>query len=124
MVFNHHREPFYRGIHGRAFRYCPRFEHTLHLEPEIVVKSACIVFLNHKNELFALCFAPGRLRRFVKGALLLVGGESHAEFLINFYAKRGVLPLPYNPSSTRYKILSYSLHTASDIAISHVLVDE
>jgi hypothetical protein len=64
MILGHHREAFDRRVVRRPLRNCPRFEHPLHLQTEVVVEVRGVVFLDDEDgELRFLRFSAGRLRR-------------------------------------------------------------
>jgi len=64
MILSHHRQALDRRVVRRTFRHCPRFEHSLHLQSEVVVEMRGGVFLDDEDrQLRLLRLAAGRLRR-------------------------------------------------------------
>ena len=48
MIFNLNGQMFLSLFPRQPFRHRPRFQHAVHLEPEIVVEPARVVFLNYE----------------------------------------------------------------------------
>src|SRR5207245_9274769 len=81
MIFDFDREMFLALLPGQTFRKRPRFEHTLHLQTEVVMQSARVVFPNCKStgaaHLFWQWFPAARLGRLRTIPLRLVLLQAH-----------------------------------------------
>src|SRR6185295_2002134 len=79
MIFDMHCEPLVIGIEARSFGYCPAQQHTVQLQPKIIVKTAGGVLLYNKSErvFFNLRLPPFWLRRDTEVAFLTIGFQRH-----------------------------------------------
>src|SRR6185312_1193725 len=80
MVFDVHRQPLVVRVEARTFGHRPAQQHTVQLEPEVVVQMAGRMLLDDEAQLLRLAAddAPARLGRGPKIALLAVAFQSHA----------------------------------------------
>ena len=81
VILGVHREPALAALERRPLRYCPRREHTVHLQTHVPME-ACRVMAMHdiaarRGLLRPLTF---RLRRALEVAFALVLGEAHPLF--------------------------------------------
>jgi hypothetical protein len=49
MIIHPNREPLIRWVHGRALGDGPGFEDFADLQPEIVVETGCMMFMNDES---------------------------------------------------------------------------
>jgi hypothetical protein len=70
MILNHHGEALGRRIERRTFRHRPRQQHTVVLEPEVIMKMAGQMFLDAEEA----GFGPLRLLRALGGELGIASG--------------------------------------------------
>src|SRR5205814_1585974 len=92
MIFDFHSKMFFASFPGKPFRQRPRFQNSIHLQAEVIVQTARIVFLDDEArsafDLFWQRFAAGWLGSFPEVALVFVFGESHAAKLNADYPDR------------------------------------
>lgn len=78
MVLRPHGQALVRRAHCRAFWYCPGRQDPICGDPEIIVKPAGNVFLNHKDVgASASPHSPDRFGRFRKGPFASICCERH-----------------------------------------------
>src|SRR5687767_1785886 len=66
VILYMHSQTFICRIKGRSFWHRPGLKHALKLQPEVIMQSRSIMFLNNESEFFTGCFATSRFWRFFK----------------------------------------------------------
>ena len=77
MIFDLHGQALVGRIQRRPFGNGPGFEHSFHLQAEIVMKACGAVALHHEAVTFALLHFGWRFRSFGESPLAFVFLEGH-----------------------------------------------
>src|SRR5712692_939227 len=80
MILNLHGQTLIGRVERRSLGDCPRFEHALHLKPEIVVQPRRVMALHDKAVLRLFFELRRRLGRFLKPPFSFVLVERHGGY--------------------------------------------
>src|SRR6266849_7113638 len=94
MILNLHGETFVTGIERRALGNGPRFEHSVHFQPKVVMQSRGVMLLHDETVPSLLLHFRKRFWRFLEAQLLLIFLQCHASA---FYQLRKAFTLQVMP---------------------------